>query len=210
MELLCDKEFKVYWTLCGSDGNNAYIIVCPVTNESIIIDAPMNPEEIIKRAEDTQVKVVFITHRHRDHWEGLKDITDATGAPMAAHPEDAADMPVSPDILVTDGDMIRVGTVEVNVIHTPGHTAGSVCYLAGDYLFTGDTLYAHAPGESRGVEATQQVIKSITEKLFALPEDTFIFPGHGLGSTIGRSKALYRAWALEYPDLLPPIPDQPI
>ena len=209
MELLYDKEFSVFWTLCGSDGNNAYLIVCPKTNESIIIDAPLGPEDILKQARDTQVKAILITHRHRDHLEGLKEITDATGAPMAAHPEDAADMPVSPDILVIDGDTIVVGTVEVKVIHTPGHTAGSVCYLARNYLFTGDTLYAHAPGESRGVEATQRILGSITEKLFILPDDTFVFPGHGVGSTIGRSKELYRAWAVEYPELLPPISDAP-
>jgi glyoxylase-like metal-dependent hydrolase (beta-lactamase superfamily II) len=207
MELLYDKEFKVYWTLCGSDGNNAYLIVCPETNESIIIDAPLGPEDILKQARDTDVKAIFITHRHRDHVEGLKEIAEATGAHVAAHPEDAADMPVSPDILVIDGDTIRVGTVEVNVIHTPGHTAGSVCYLAGSYLFTGDTLYAEAPGESQGAEATRQILRSITEKLFILPDDTYILPGHGNGSSIKASKELYRGFAAQYPDLLPPIPD---
>jgi glyoxylase-like metal-dependent hydrolase (beta-lactamase superfamily II) len=209
MELLYDKEFRMFWTLCGSDGNNAYLVVCPETNESIIIDAPLGPEKILEQAKGTQVKAILITHRHHDHVEGLKDITDATGAPMAAHPEDAADMPVSPDILVKDGDTITAGTVEVRVIHTPGHTPGSVCYLAGNHLFTGDTLYAQAPGESRGVEATQQILRSITDKLFLLPDDTLILPGHGNGSTIGTSKELYRAWAAEYPDLLPPLPDTP-
>ena len=207
MELLYDKEFKVFWTLCGSDGNNAYLIVCPETNESIIIDAPSGPEKILEQAKNTQVKAILITHRHRDHVEGLKEITEATGAHVAAHPEDAADMPVSPDVLVIDGDTIQVGTIEVNVIHTPGHTAGSVCYLAGNHLFTGDTLYAEAPGESQGEEATRQILRSITEKLFILPDDTYILPGHGNGSSIKASKELYRAWAVEYPDLLPPIPD---
>jgi glyoxylase-like metal-dependent hydrolase (beta-lactamase superfamily II) len=209
MELLYDKEVRVFWTLCGSDGNNAYLVVCPQTNESIIIDAPLGPEKILEEAKGTQVKAILITHKHSDHIEGLKEITDATGAPVAAHPEDAADMPVSPDILVIDGDTIRVGTVEVKVIHTPGHTPGSVCYLTGNHLFTGDTLYAQAPGESRGVEATQQILRSITEKLFLLPDDTFLLPGHGKGSTIGASKELYRAWFAQYPDLLPPIPDAP-
>lgn len=209
MELLYDKEFKIFWTLCGSDGNNAYLIVCPVTNESIIIDAPLGPEKILEQAKETQVKAVLITHRHLDHVEGLKDIADATGAHVAAHPEDSDDMPVSPDVLVIDGDTLQVGTVEVNVIHTPGHTLGSVCYLVGNHLFTGDTLYAQAPGESQGVEATQQILESITEKLFSLPDDTLILPGHGRGSTIGISKQLYREFAAQYPDLLPPIPDAP-
>lgn len=209
MELVYDKESRVFWTLCGSDGNNAYLIVCPQTNESLIIDAPLGPEKIIEEAKGTRVKAILITHRHRDHLEGLKEITDATGAPMAAHPDDAADMPVSPDILVNDGDTIRAGTVEVRVIHTPGHTPGSVCYLASNHLFTGDTLYAQAPGESRGVEATQQILRSITQKLLILPDDTLLLPGHGKGSTLGISKELHRGFVALYPDLIPPIPDTP-
>jgi glyoxylase-like metal-dependent hydrolase (beta-lactamase superfamily II) len=207
MELIYDKEFRVYWTLCGSDGNNAYLLVCPVTNDSVIIDAPLGPEKIIEAAKGTQVKAILITHRHRDHLEGLKEIADATGAPMAAHPDDAADMPVSPDILVNDGDTIRAGTVGVTVIHTPGHTPGSVCYLAGNHLFTGDTLYSQGPGESRGVEATQQILMSITQKLLILPDDTYLLPGHGSGSILGVSKELHRSFVAQYPDLVPPIPD---
>ena len=206
MTLLYDEDIRVFWTLCGSDGNNAYLIVCPQTGESIIIDAPLGPEKLLEEAKDTQVKAILITHRHRDHLEGLKEITDATGAPMAAHAEDAPDMPVSPDILLKDGDTIRAGTVEVRVIHTPGHTAGSVCYLVSNHLFTGDTLYAQAPGETRGVEATQQILRSITEKLFLLPDNTFLLPGHGNGSVLGTYKELYRGFLAQYPDLLPPIP----
>lgn len=206
MVLLYDMEFRVYWSLCGSDGNNAFLVVCPQTQESVIIDAPLNPGELLEQAKGTRVKAILITHKHRDHLEGLKDITDATGAPVAAHAEDAADMPMAPDILVKDGDIITVGTVEVKVIHTPGHTPGSVCYLVSNHLFTGDSLYAQAPGETRGEEATRQLLTGITEKLFLLPDDTFLLPGHGRGSTLGASKALYRSWAAQYPDLLPPIP----
>jgi glyoxylase-like metal-dependent hydrolase (beta-lactamase superfamily II) len=207
MELVYNKEFRVYWTLCGSDGNNAYLIVCPITDESIIIDAPLGPEKIIAAAKATRVKAILITHRHKDHLEGLKEITNATGAPVAAHPDDAADMPVSPDILVNDGDTIRAGTVEVKVIHTPGHTPGSVCYLVGNHIFTGDTLYSQGPGESRGVEATEQILMSITQKLLTLPDDTYLLPGHGGGSMLGISKELHRGFVAEYPDLIPPIPN---
>ena len=207
MDLVYDKEFRVFWTLCGSDGNNAYLVVCPVTNESVIIDAPLAPEKIIEEAKSTRVKAILITHRHKDHLEGLKEIADATGAPMAAHPDDAADMPVSPDILVNDGDTIRAGTVNVRVIHTPGHTPGSVSYLVGNHLFTGDTLYSQGPGESRGVEATQQILMSITQKLLTLPDETYLLPGHGKGSILGVSKELHRGFVAQYPDLVPPIPD---
>jgi hydroxyacylglutathione hydrolase len=209
MTLLYDEDIRVFWTLCGSDGNNAYLIVCPQTGESVIIDAPLGPEKLLEEAKGIQVKAVLITHRHRDHLEGLKEITDATGAPVAAHAEDARDMPVLPDILLKDGDIITAGTVDVKVIHTPGHTQGSVCYLASNHLFTGDTLYAQSPGETSGVEATQQILRSITEKLFLLPDTTLLLPGHGNGGILGAYKELYRGFFAQYPDLLPPIPGEP-
>ena len=70
MALIYDKEVRIYRTLCGSDNNNAYLIVCPVTMESIIIDAPLDPGGLLQEARDTQVKLVLITHSHKDHWRG--------------------------------------------------------------------------------------------------------------------------------------------
>ena len=96
MELLYDKEFSVFWTLCGSDGNNAYLIVCPKTNESIIIDAPLGPEDILKQARDTQVKAILITHRHQDHLAGFGEITGSVDAPVGIGVEDVSALPRPP------------------------------------------------------------------------------------------------------------------
>ena len=114
---------------------------------------------------------------------------------MNAHSEDAAALPVSPNGLVKDGDVITVGTIELKVIHTPGHTPGSTCYLVGKHLFSGDTLFPGGPGRSRSPEAFQQTIKSITEKLYLLPDDTFLLPGHGENSILGVSKEEYQIFA---------------
>jgi glyoxylase-like metal-dependent hydrolase (beta-lactamase superfamily II) len=206
MPLIYDREVRAFSTLCGSDQNNAYLVVCPETAESIIIDAPLDPVQLLEHAKHTRVRAVLITHRHRDHLEGLQDIVDATGAPVGAHEDDGPAMPIAPDFLVHDGEVITAGTVAMKAIHTPGHTPGSACFLAGKLLFTGDTLYAHAPGESRGVEATQQLIANIIEKLLTLPDDTLLLPGHGQSSTIGFAKELYREQAAQYPDVLPPLP----
>ncbi len=195
MPLFYDKEVKVFKTSCGPYDNNAYLIVCPQTGQSIIIDAPTGPGELLEEAKDTQVKAILITHNHQDHLAGLKEMIDATGAPVEAHSEDAAALPVSPKVLVKDGDIITAGTIEVKVIHTPGHTPGSVCYLVGKHLFSGDTLFPGGPGRSRSPEALQQIIRSITEKLYPLPDDTFLLPGHGQDSTLGISKEEYRVFA---------------
>jgi glyoxylase-like metal-dependent hydrolase (beta-lactamase superfamily II) len=206
MALIYDGEVRAFWTLCGSDDNNAYVVVCPQTLESIIVDAPLDPGQLIADAEGTRVKAILITHRHRDHLEGLQDIVDATGALVGAHADDAAAMPIAPDFLLQHGETVTAGSIAMEVIHTPGHTPGSICLLAGRLLFTGDTLYAHAPGESRGFDATQQLITNIRERLLSLPDDTILLPGHGQSSSIAHAKALYRAQAAEYPDVLPPLP----
>jgi glyoxylase-like metal-dependent hydrolase (beta-lactamase superfamily II) len=106
MPLLYDMEIQIFWVLCGSDDNNAYLVVSPQTKESIIIDAPRGLGELLEEAKGTQVKAILITHNHRDHVEGLKEIMDVTGAPVGVHGEDATRMPVVPDLLVKDGDTI--------------------------------------------------------------------------------------------------------
>ncbi|MBI4282002.1 MAG: MBL fold metallo-hydrolase [Chloroflexi bacterium] len=195
MPLFYDNEIRVYKTSCGPFDNNAYLIVSPQTGESIIIDAPRGPEKLLEEARGTQVRFILITHNHSDHLAGLKEMVTATGALVAAHSQDAAVLPVSPALLVNDGDTLRAGTIEMKVIHTPGHTPGSVCYLAGQLLFSGDTLFPGGPGNSRSPESLQQIIKSITQKLYTLPDDTFLLPGHGQHSTLGISKNEYRAFA---------------
>ena len=166
MSLLYDDEVKIFWVLCGSDNNNAYLLVCPETNESVVIDAPLNPGELIEEAKKTQVKRILITHHHRDHLEGLEEIKKATGAEVAVHKADADSMMIKPDILMEDGDIVKAGTMEIKLIHTPGHTPGSSCYLSGSHLFSGDTLFAGGVGHTQSVEDLQMTFKSIAEKLY--------------------------------------------
>lgn len=179
----------------GPFDNNCYILLCPTTRESIIVDTPSEPERILKEAEGTTIRLILITHNHGDHWGALEELKDKTGAPVAAHPADASLLPLPPDMLLGDGQEIAFGQVRARVIHTPGHTPGSVCLLASKYLITGDTLFPGGPGHTRTPAALAEVIGSITSKLFPLPDDTLVLPGHGADTVLGKEKEEYAIFA---------------
>ena len=189
------QDVKIHKVLMGDYGNNGYLVVCPTTNESIIIDTPGEPEKLIALAKGTTVKAILITHTHSDHLVGFDAIRAATGAPVAVHSAEADNLPSPPDRPLSDGDTVSAGTVTLTVLHTPGHTPGAVCYLTGRHLFSGDTLFPGGPGRTRTPENLQQEIGSITTKLLVLPTDTLVYPGHGDNTTIGKAQEEYKAFA---------------
>lgn len=195
MPLFTDGEIRVYKTLCGPFDNNAYLLVCTRTGESIIIDAPAEPAEVLEEAKGTNVRAILITHNHGDHLAGLEEMVAATGAVVHAHAADADRLPLPAGRLVEDGDVIAAGSIELRAIYTPGHTPGSMCYVLGNHLFSGDTLFPGGPGRSRTPEHLRQIIENITGKLFVLPDDTFLLPGHGADGVLSASKEDYRVFA---------------
>jgi len=186
---------------------NCYIIGCEETGQAAVVDPGDEAGRILDRLAKGGLKVaaVVLTHGHADHIGAVGELKKATGAPVMIHAQDG-EMLTNParnlsawlgeqlsfkpaDRLLEDGDTIQVGTVTLEVIHTPGHTPGGICLRAGKDLFTGDTLFARSIGRSDfpgGSHTT--LIKSIKSKLLALPEDTKIYPGHGPTSTIGEEK----------------------
>ncbi len=196
-----DDSIAIHIIQCGPYGNNAYLVVCPDTNESVVIDTPPDPGALIEAAKQTDVKAILITHSHWDHIEGLGEVTSALGAPVGIGWNDADELPNTPQIKIADGDEISAGNFTLTAIHTPGHTPGSTCFTFGPHLFTGDTLFPNGPGRTGSPENLKQLIGSITGKLFTLEGIGEFFPGHGDIGDLNTEKGKYEVFASrEHPD----------
>ncbi len=181
----------------GSMENNSYLLRPTNGDGPIVIDVPEGFEAVVDSlgAESGRVTAVIVTHSHFDHWRGYDVMRGQISAPVYAGAEET-DLDASRDIQrLADGDQIAVGGASMRVLHTPGHTPGSISLSIGGAVFTGDTLFPGGPGFSRSHEALQQTIASITSRLHPLPEETLVLPGHGDATTIGDSKAEYAEFA---------------
>ena len=173
-----DDNLEIDKLTLGPFGTNSYVITCPLTGESVAVDASAGAGEILKRLEGTHPRFILITHTHMDHLGALSELKSALEIPVAVHPLDAKGLPLQPEILLSDGDTVSFGKVDLRVLHTPGHTPGSLCFLTGNYLISGDTLFPGGPGKTRSPDDLKQIIESIQGKIFPLPDDTHVFPGH--------------------------------
>lgn len=183
-----DGEIRIKKLETQPFGTNCYIVVCPQSGEGIIVDTPGEASRILAEAEDISVRYIIITHTHLDHLGAFQEVRDSLKAEVAVHPLEAGALPSPPDLTLEDGDVVSFGEVNSKVLHTPGHTPGSLCLLMGKHLFSGDTLFPNGPGKTRDPAAFEQVVNSITEKLFILPDDTLVYPGHGDDAILGKEK----------------------
>lgn len=187
----------------GPMDNNAYLLVCAATNEALLIDAANEPERLADLVGSApsrpELRHLVTTHRHHDHWQALGAVAGMFQPRLLAHPLDAPELPVPMDELVDQGDVIRFGEVELEVTHLRGHTPGSVALLfrGADrpHLFTGDSLFPGGPGRTTSPEEFSSLMDDLEQRVFAaLPDDTWVYPGHGDDTTLGAERPHLAEW----------------
>jgi glyoxylase-like metal-dependent hydrolase (beta-lactamase superfamily II) len=203
-------ELEVRGVVVGLFRENCWIVGSRRRGEAVVIDPGDEPEEILALARDMGVAItrILASHAHLDHIMAVRDVADATGAPFLLHADDlriAEAMPnsarawLSREVLPpppvaaypVDGQDVEVAGVTLRVIHTPGHTPGSISLYAAEarLLFSGDTLFRESIGRTDlpGGD-TDTILASIRERLYTLPDDTRVLPGHMQETTIGHEK----------------------
>lgn len=194
--------------IAGQLENNMYLVADEGAKKAVLIDAPAMIPELIDTVKNSglDVEYILLTHGHFDHIMGLNDLKKALNAQAVICHDDliisdnineftrlfgglSESVPPNYERFIKDGDIINVGDLQIKVIHTPGHTQGGVCYLIGDNLFSGDTLFRESVGRTDLFGGSfEQLSDSVKNKLFKLDEKIKVYPGHGPMTTIGYEK----------------------
>ncbi|MFI5042016.1 MAG: MBL fold metallo-hydrolase [Acidimicrobiales bacterium] len=190
-----DAATEVHRTVVGPMDNNVYIVRCQETGDAVLIDAANEHDRLLEVCRELGVRSVVETHGHWDHIQAVPALRDA-GYEVSITEADAGMLP-SYDLLMQDDEVIAVGRQRLRTIMTPGHTAGSICFrLEGTpVVFSGDTLFPGGPGNTTfpGGDFTT-IIRSIEDRLFTLPADTIVLPGHGTDTTIAAERPHLQEW----------------
>ena len=189
----------------GSFQTNCYLVLCPDTHAALIIDPADDPDRILRTAElkEARIEQILLTHAHPDHIAGLPALRQSTGATVLAHRLEAQTLGLylrffglpaeqlpllRPNVQLDGGEEIAVGRLRGTVIHTPGHSPGSITLKMGSHLFTGDTLFARGVGR---VDLPGGNLESLVESLGLIltqPDESIVYPGHGPSSTVGKER----------------------
>lgn len=181
----------------GDFGNNAYLLRCRETGDGVLVDAAADAGRLLDLIGDQPISKIVTTHQHQDHWMALAEVAKATGAETVAHPLDAPGLPVPVTQPVEHGDKVTVGVVTLDVIHLRGHTPGSIALLYQDaHLFTGDSLFPGGVGNTQRDPARfEQLYTDVVARVFdRLPDETWVYPGHGKDTTLGAERPSLPEW----------------
>ncbi|MZD04898.1 MBL fold metallo-hydrolase [Streptomyces sp. SID5785] len=195
------RDLMISKVAVGPMNNNAYLLRCRATDRQLLIDAANEPATLLRLIGDDGIAAVVTTHRHGDHWQALAEVVEATGARTYAGSDDAEGIPVATDVSVADGDVIEFGSITLTARHLVGHTPGSIALVYDDphghpHVFTGDCLFPGGVGNTwKDPEAFTSLIDDVETKIFApLPDETWVYPGHGNDTTLGAERPHIAEW----------------
>ncbi|MET9877998.1 MBL fold metallo-hydrolase [Actinacidiphila glaucinigra] len=195
------KDLIITKVAVGPMDNNAYVLRCRATDEQLLVDAANDAHTLLEVAGNDGLASVVTTHRHADHWQALQAVVDGTGARTYAGRHDAEGIPVPTDVPLEDGDRIRVGRVELTARHLVGHTPGSIVLIYDDphghpHIFTGDCLFPGGVGNTHSnPDHFTSLFEGVKAKLFdRLPDETWVYPGHGKDTTLGDERPHLDEW----------------
>lgn len=181
--------------------NNAYLLRDTASGEALLVDAAAEPDRLRELIGDAHLRTVVTTHGHWDHHRALPEIAGLSGVVTVAHPADADDLPVPVLRPVQHGDAVTVGETTLEVVHLRGHTPGSIALVlratdGSTHVFTGDSLFPGGVGNTqKDPERFRSLLDDVEERLFgALPDDAWIYPGHGNDTTIGAERPHLGEW----------------
>ena len=201
-------KLEIRCIVVGMIQTNCYVLYDDEIKKAIITDPGDNADYIASCISTLGVSVeaILLTHGHGDHFKALQEIKDRYHVPVYVHKDDAYRLKYqggfvpaaykmeSDDVLLEDGDKLEIGGIKIEVIHTPGHTEGGVCYYLPDHrvLLSGDTLFCHSWGRTDFPGGDEDALfRSIREKLLPLPEDTLVLPGHEASTTIEEERRVH-------------------
>jgi glyoxylase-like metal-dependent hydrolase (beta-lactamase superfamily II) len=168
---------------------NCYVVADSSTKDAIVIDPGLPAEKIAEQLKGLTVKYILATHCHPGHVAGKDELKELTGGQTALHSADAKQFLRSADKYLIDGDELEFGEFKVSVLHTPGHTPGSVCFVVANHAFVGDTILAGGIGKQTPETDLRRQMMSIGTKLLRLPLTTALYPGHGPATSLERELA---------------------
>src|SRR5437588_177399 len=190
-----DSQAEIHKISVGPMDNNVYIVRCKQTGDAVLLDAANEHERLLELCQKLNVRKVLETHGHWDHIQAVPAVRDA-GIEVGITAEDAKMLP-SYDFVLEDESVIEVGRLRLHTILNPGHTPGSMSFrLEGSpILFSGDTLFPGGPGNTEGDAGRfAQIIEQVDRKLFTLPPETIVLPGHGNDTTVGAERPHLDEW----------------
>ncbi len=188
----------------GDFGNNIYVLTCNATGDSVIVDASFEAAKILAATEGTNVQYILMTHCHPDHVQALDELRNQTGVPVGIPPAESKEFLIKADFDINDGDRIQFGECQVEAfLAAPGHSPAGTAFLMPGHCIGGDAVFPGGPGRTNSPKEFEILVANIEKRIYTLPDETMLYPGHGENITVGESKKEYAIFSGKERDKTP-------